>query len=138
MTAEKIIQDAIEKMSNEDRQLVLVWAQKVQDITSREDLSTGDKLRQLNDLDTAPAVRAFLSALLAALKQHLWDDRSWPARGALSGLTLGVVALGGQGAGIAALGGAIGVPLFLLTAAGGALLGTVISEITEAGSKRGK
>lgn len=66
------------------------------------------------------------------MKQHLWDERSWPARGALLGLTIGVATLGSEGAGIAALGGAIGVPVFLLTTAGGALLATIVSELTNA------
>lgn len=136
--AQKIVQEAVERMDEGQRTLVLAWAQRAQEITGRDDLSKGEKLRQLTDLETAPAVKAFIIGLSAALKQHLWDERSWPARGALSGLALGVVALGGQGAGIAAMGGAIGVPLFLLTTAGGLVLGTVISELTNAEGKRTK
>ena len=40
-----------------------------------------------------------------------------------------VVIFGGSGAGIAALGGAIGLPLFLLTGAGGALVGMIIERL---------
>src|SRR5688572_27011396 len=101
--AEKIVQETIQKMDETQRALVLTWAQQAQKISKREDLSRTDKLRQLRELETVPAVKAFTIALAAAMKQHLWDDRSWAARGALSGLALGVVALGGQGAGIAAM-----------------------------------
>lgn len=130
--AKKIVQEAVERMDEDQRTLALAWAQKAQEISTRVDLSKSEKLRQLKGLETAPVVKAFIIGLAAALKQHLWNERSWPARGALSGLALGVVAVGGQGAGIAAMGGAIGIPLFLLTTAGGALLGTVVSELKNA------
>lgn len=125
-------------MKEDERTLMLAWAQKAQEITSRDELTSGEKLRQLNELETTPAIKVLVVAVANALKQNLWDDRSWPARGALSGLALGVVALGGQGAGIAAMGGAIGVPLFLLTTAGGALLATIISEVNGSDSKNKK
>jgi len=54
---------------------------------------------------------------------------------ALSGLAIGVSAAGSKGAGIVALGTAIGVKLYLLTSAGGALLGTIIQEIERARKK---
>lgn len=134
--ANKIVQEAIERMDEGQRALVLTWAQKAQEISERSDLTKREKLHQLKDLDTTPAVKAFVIVLGTALKQQLWDERSWPARGGLSGLALGAMVLGGQGAGIAAMGGAIGVPLFILTAAGGALLGTIVAELKGAASKR--
>src|SRR5262249_22565538 len=62
-------------------------------------------------------------------KKILWDDRGWAARLALSGVTVGAVLFSGEGAGIAALGSAIGVPLWLVLGAGGAFLGCLIDEL---------
>ena len=45
------------------------------------------------------------------------------------GAAVTALTLSGQGAGIAALGGAIGVPLFVVFGAGGALAGVIIDEV---------
>lgn len=58
-----------------------------------------------------------------------WKDRSWAARLGLSGATAAALASAGQGAGIAALGTAVGVPLWLVLGAGGTFLGTLIDEL---------
>ncbi len=62
-------------------------------------------------------------------KELLWDERSWAARIGLLGVSAGAGAFGAQGAGIAALGGAIGVPLWLVIGAGGAFLGALVDEL---------
>lgn len=62
------------------------------------------------------------------IKRVGWTERSLPARMAI-GAAIGALTLSGQGAGIAALGGAIGVPLFVVFGAGGALAGVIIDEI---------
>ncbi len=62
-------------------------------------------------------------------KRLLWDDRNWAARLGLAGMAGAAALTGGQWAGIAALGGAIGVPLWMLTGAGGTVLGAIIDEL---------
>jgi len=47
----------------------------------------------------------------------------------LSAAAIAAVAFSGKGAGIAALGGAIGVPLWVVLGAGGAFAGVLIEEI---------
>lgn len=71
------------------------------------------------------------SKLLAqSLKSVAWDNRSLPARLALSASIAVVIMFGGQGAGIAALGSAIGVPLWVLFGAGAGFLGVLYEELT--------
>jgi hypothetical protein len=65
-----------------------------------------------------------------SLKTAAWDKRGLPARLALSAAIAGVLFFGGQGAGIAALGSAIGLPLWVVFGAGGAFLGVLYEEIT--------
>ena len=62
------------------------------------------------------------------LKRVGWKERGLPARMAM-GAAVTALTLPGQGAGIAALGGAIGVPLFVVFGAGGALAGVIIDEV---------
>ncbi len=134
----KIVHEAIDQMDAPQRELVLAWSEKAHEIATSTDLTKAAKLKALSRLETTPAVKAFIMALLAALKQHAWDERSWPARGALFGLAAGAATFGTQSAGIAAFGGAVGINLFLLTTAGGSLLATIISEISSASKKSDK
>jgi len=62
------------------------------------------------------------------LKRIGWTERGLPARVAI-GAAVASLTITGQGAGIAALGGAIGVPLFVVFGAGGALAGVILDEI---------
>jgi|GEM_PF-1066204 len=65
-------------------------------------------------------------------KAIAWTDRSWAVRlGGIAAVGTATVA-GGQGAGIAALGGAIGVPLWMVLGAGGAFAGVLIEELERA------
>jgi len=63
-------------------------------------------------------------------KRLAWDERSVTGRLGLGGAAVGLALFGGQGAGIAALGTAIGVPLWVVFGAGAAFLGVLYEEIT--------
>lgn len=79
-----------------------------------------------------PTVRV----LAQEIKRHAWDDRKPATRFAAVGALGGALAFGSQGAGIAALGTAIGVPLWIVTGAGAAFAATVLEELrTVAGKK---
>jgi hypothetical protein len=64
------------------------------------------------------------------VKRHGWDNRSRPARLGMGAAAGAVAFFGGKGAGIAALGGAVGVPLWVVFGAGGAFAGVLYEEIT--------
>lgn len=63
------------------------------------------------------------------LKRVGWDQRSWKARLGIGAAVGTLVAVGNAGAGIAALGGAIGVPLWIVIGAGGTFAGVLIEEV---------
>lgn len=63
-------------------------------------------------------------------KRLAWDDRGLKGRLGVGGAAVGLALFGGQGAGIAALGTAIGVPLWVVFGAGAAFLGVLYEEIT--------
>lgn len=64
-----------------------------------------------------------------ALKRHGWDRRSKPSRFGLAGAAIGLATFGGQSAGIAALGTAIGVPLWVVLGAGAQFASTLYGEL---------
>jgi hypothetical protein len=127
--ANKIVNEVIENLDEEKRELLLVWSQDAKQIVDDIELSKKKKLTKLYELNTSPVVKEILLAIFFALKKYTWDERSWSGRLALAGLGAGIATAGSQSAGVAAMGGAIGIPLFLLTSAGGALLGLIIDEI---------
>ena len=63
------------------------------------------------------------------LAKHAWKDRSWPARIGVSAAAIASILTAGQGAGIALLGTAVGVPLWIVFGAGGAFAGELLEEI---------
>jgi hypothetical protein len=67
--------------------------------------------------------------LARELKRIGWDERGLKSRGFILGGGAGLVLFGGQGAGIAALGTAIGVPLWIVLGAGGTFVASLIEEM---------
>src|SRR5262249_21011647 len=89
-------------------------------------------------IDLLPIIKE----LATGLKRVGWDDRGWAARLALSASAYSLIAFGGSGAGIAAFGGAIGLPLWIVFGASGAFAGMMIDELStnpvEAPERTGK
>ena len=80
---------------------------------------------------TASSQAAVTAAKIVArnLKRMAWDERSTAARFGLGGAALGLAAFGSQGAGIAALGTAVGVPLWVVSGAGASMAGVLLEEL---------
>lgn len=60
-----------------------------------------------------------------------WDERGTKSRFGIAGAGIGLAVFGGQGAGIAALGGAIGVPLWVVLGAGAYFAPVLIDELAK-------
>jgi hypothetical protein len=124
---------------------LLEWAIALQAIRD-SDQSAAQKAKQAMALSlSARTFRTFRDVLgdvlgngVAAAKRFAWDDRGWPARLGLTSAVAAVVVAGSQGAGIAALGTAIGAPLWLVCGAGGTLLGTLVDELSDRKQEIGK
>lgn len=117
--------------SIEENKALLVWAKNLKKIRE-SNLSKLEKAQKsisltLNSKVIWPIVKKINSQLTKAL----WTDRSWKTRFGIGALAITLLTIGGQGAGIAALGTAVGVPLYLVIGAGGVLLGTLIDELEE-------
>ena len=83
----------------------------------------------VSNLGVASKTKHAAALVARSFKALAWDNRGLAARLALGGAIVGVVFFGGQGAGIAALGTAIGVPLWVVFGAGSAFLGVLYDEI---------
>ena len=83
-------------------------------------------------LDQFDASKIKFSSLDQVLKsvRRFWDDRSLPAKLGIGASTVALALFGSQGAGIAALGTAIGVPLWVVFGAGAAFAGVLYEEVT--------
>lgn len=64
------------------------------------------------------------------VKRLAWDERSLKGRLGIGGVLVGLTVFSGQGAGIAALGTAIGVPLWVVFGAGAVFAGDLYERIT--------
>ena len=71
-----------------------------------------------------------VKAVSREVKRHAWDDRSRAARMGLGGAAVAGAVFGGQSAGLAALGTAIAVPLWVVFGAGATFFGVLYEEIT--------
>lgn len=70
-----------------------------------------------------------LKLVVSKAKRLGWDDRNGPSRWGLAGAATALAIFGTQGAGIAALGTAVGVPLWVVFGAGASFLGVLLDEI---------
>lgn len=91
-----------------------------------------DKLIEINNsnLGHGAKLAQATKTISKGLKSTAWDNRGLAARLAMSGAIAGAVFFGGQGAGIAALGSAIGVPLWIVFGAGAGFIGILYDEIS--------
>jgi hypothetical protein len=118
----------LEQASNEELTVLLNWAQGLIAIRNSA-LSPIEKAKKAILLTTqSGAITPFLIFLGGEIKRVGWDERGLPERIALSAAAVAALVFSGHSAGIAALGGAIGVPLWVVFGAGGAFIGVLIDE----------
>jgi hypothetical protein len=124
---QKMIEELFADTSPEEQEKLIGWLRELLEIR-KQPVSPLAKIKMLGyNLKKSKAVAPIAKRLLLLLKKHGWDDLARPAKLAV-GAAFGALLLGGGGAGIAAFGGAIGVPLFVVFGAGGALAGVIIEE----------
>ena len=104
-----------------------VWAQTMLDIKASDQSIIQKAKAAILASSNKQALAPLLHVGWREMKRVGWTERGLPARMAIGAATAALT-LSGQGAGIAALGGAVGVPLFIVFGAGGALAGVIIDE----------
>lgn len=107
------------------------WAAKLLEIRG-EAISAPMKAKKALTLTAKSKV--LLPALKIIAKQskkYGWDNRSATQRIGMGAAAVGITIFGGANAGIAALGGAVGVPLWMVLGGGAMFAKYLIDEITQ-------
>ena len=119
-----------QRASPGEREALRLWIEQLLMLRA-SDLSTMAKAKRAIALTTeSKVVWPTVKALSREVKRHAWDDRSRSARMGLGGAAAAGVVFGGQSAGLAALGTAIAVPLWVVFGAGAAFVGGLYEELT--------
>lgn len=92
-------------------------------------LKTMARELKLDQID-ASRIKSFSPKSFSKNLYGTWKKRSLPVRLGLGASTVTMIVFGSQGAGIAALGTAIGVPLWVVFGAGATFAGVIYEEIT--------
>lgn len=114
----------------DERTAILAWASDLLNIQA-SDRSKLSKARAGISVTLANKV-VWPAVKIAArkTKQIGWDNRSRTARLGIGGAAIGMAVFGTQNAGIAALGTAVGVPLWVVSGAGVSFANVLIEEVT--------
>jgi len=124
-----LVLNVIDRADANQRRDLLEWSQSLLDIRNSS-LSKIEKTKKaLFATQHRKVILPIIKILGRQIKAHGWDNRSNKGRWGIIGASVGVAAFSGQSAGIAALGGGIGVPLWIVFGAGGSFVCMLIEEL---------
>lgn len=107
------------------------WAAKLLEIRG-EPISAPMKAKKALTLTAkSKVVLPALKIIAKQSKKYGWDNRSAAQRIGMGAAAVGITVFGGANAGIAALGGAVGVPLWMVLGGGAMFAKYLIDEITQ-------
>ncbi|TRB08662.1 hypothetical protein EXN61_01655 [Agrobacterium tumefaciens] len=107
------------------------WAAKLLEIRG-ESISAPMKAKKALTLTAkSKVVLPALKIIAKQSKKYGWDNRSAAQRIGMGAAAVGITVFGGSNAGIAALGGAVGVPLWMVLGGGAMFAKYLIDEITQ-------
>jgi len=124
-----LIAPILQKFSDQECQSLLNWMQGLLEIRST-DLTLSQKSKAALGLTAREKiVWPIMKVVAEEVKRISWRERSVKARFGLAGAGAGIILFGSQGAGIAAFGTAVGVPLWIVLGAGSTFAGVLIEEL---------
>ncbi len=136
--AQPAIVQAVLRLPPAEQQRLLGWSRDLGSIrygTLRGFKKAGAMLALTRD---RKAAWPLLKVLTLALRHSIWDARSWTLRLGVGAILGTFVAVENGGAGIVALGGGFGLPLWMLMGAGGVLIGLLADRIKARRTSRRK
>lgn len=124
---------AVGQASLTEQQLLGAWARQMLAIRD-SNLASLDKAKQaISATMESKAIWPFIRTIASEIKRIGWDERSLPAKMGLSAAAFAAVVFSGKAAGLAALGGAIAVPMWIVFGAGATFAGVLIEEVERTG-----
>lgn len=128
-TGRKVALTIVERATPTELQALHNWAHGLLEIRDKP-ASKLEKARQAIGLTLSSKVIWPAVKIVASKARAIgWDDRSRTGRFGIIGAATGIALFGGQSAGIAALGTAIGVPLWIVLGAGASFANLLIEEV---------
>lgn len=113
----------------EDRALAIHWLSLSREVVA-SDASSIDKLKQLNALiNSRTAIVAMARSISEVTSNYRKSNLPWSMKIALPATLAAIPLIGGHAAGIAAFGGALGVPVLLLVFLGTAGITSIIEAV---------
>lgn len=126
--AEIVVREFVNELSSDEKQKVLEWSEKALVVRQDTSLTRVQKIKALTEIPNYEVTKVLLQKVFEILRNKVWTNQSWARRLGFVGLGAGI-SVGGTAVGIATMGAGIGVPLMVMTAAGGVVLGAAIDEI---------
>lgn len=124
--AEPAIVKSLLRAAPAEQQLLLHWARGL-GVIRQGDLPAHKKVAAVFGLTRDRKATWPLVKLIARTLKHIaWDARSWKFRLSIGAIIATLAAVGNAGADIVALGGGIGLPLWILMGVVGAVVGKLI------------
>lgn len=114
-----------------EREALLNWMVGLLQIRDSSQTATRKARLALQLTYKSKVIWPVVKAISLEVKRHGWDERSTKAKYGLVGAATGIALFGSQGAGIAALGTAIGVPLWVVLGAGAAFAAPFVERLRE-------
>jgi restriction system protein len=109
--------------------LAIRWLSDSRDVVA-SDLGSIEKFKKLNALiDSRAAIKAMANSVSESVSNYRKSDLSWSMKIALPATLAAIPLVGGHAAGLAAFGGAIGVPVLLLIFLGAAGITSIIEAV---------
>ncbi|MFG1349239.1 hypothetical protein [Xanthobacter autotrophicus] len=116
--------------SEKEREQLRIWAARIIEIYESKDSKFNKLKLAITFTYSSKSITPFLKIAIDYARRHIWSNRSMMTKFGMSGAAIGIVIFGWQGAGIAAFGTAIGVPIFFLTGVGAVFAGILWQELT--------
>jgi len=123
--------------SDAERAALMTWSRELLAIRNGTDSSWNKAKAALKLTANSKVIWPVVRSLARELKRVGWDERGTKSRFAMVGAGAGVLLFGGQSAGIAALGTAIAVPLWVVLGARGAFIAVLMDEVEKEKTFRG-
>lgn len=118
----------VQEMSVDEASSLMGWGQKMLEIRDSR-LSWLQKVKAAYaETLSRKVIMPAMKRIALALKKHAWDERGNKSRLGIAVAGATAMTFGGQAAGIAALGGAISVPLWVVFGSGAVFAAQIVEE----------
>lgn len=115
--------------SEQEREALLLWMLQLLQVQESSLSNVQKATRALKLTFASKVVWPVVKILAQEVKRIGWDERGTKSRFGIAGAGAGLALFGTQGAGIAALGTAIGIPLWVVLGAGAYFAPVLIEEL---------